>query len=359
MMRWLSALAAVLLFWGCNDKTPEEKIRPVRTIEMKQTTAISTHSFNGIARSDVAARLSFKVSGTVKSVPVHVGQKVAKGDIVAELDDTYFKLKVNEVKASLKQVSAKLANARSRYERIQKLYVERSSSLAELDNARTAKESAAASLKAMKNRLKQAELELSYTKLRAPIEGSVSDILVHAGENISPAVTVATISSTSSIEVPISVPGSLIANVKVGQHCTVKFDAIEYVSFDAEVVEVSHASNLRTTTFPVVVRLLDPSDKIRPGMSATVQLTFEDTSTDCNCFVIPMHALMQDAEGSYVYAVDNIDKTGIGVIKRYNVVPGELTTNGIVIEKGIREHMRVLTAGMHRVQENQRVRVER
>lgn len=345
----------MLMVVGCNDKEPEEKIRLVRTIKLTPTKATSTHSFNGIARSDVAARLSFNVSGTIKRVYIRDGQRVKEGDIIASLNDSFFKLKVAEVKASLKQAKVKLENAKSRYKRIKQLYVNRSSSLSDLDNARTTKDSAYANYRAMKNRLEQAQLKLSYTKLRAPMNGSISDLTIHKGENVTPAIKIASISSTKSIEVPISVPGSLIDNVKEGQKCIVTFDAIPNKKFEAVVIEVSHASSKRTTTFPVVVRLTKHHKKIHPGMSASVRFNFHSDKTK-KTFVVPVHALMEDEKGHYLYVVTNISN-GIGVIERRDVVRGELTTNGIIIRSGVESNLQVLTAGMSRVHEGQKVRV--
>jgi len=354
-MKYTLAILLALFILGCNDKEPEEKIRNVRTMELIQSQATSKHNFNGIARSDVAARLSFNVSGTVKRVYIRDGQSVKEGDIIATLNDSFFRLKVNEVKSSLKQAKVKLANVKSKYKRIKKLYVNRSSSLSDLDNARTTMESAKANYNAMKNRLEQAELKLSYTKLRAPMNGSISNLNIHKGENVTTAMSIASISSTGSIEVPISIPGSLIDNLKEGQKCTVIFDALKGKTYKAEVIEVSHASNQRTTTFPVVVRITERSKRVHPGMSATVKFNFHN-DVNKNSFVVPLHALMEDKKGHYLYIVDEITN-GVGSIERCDVKRGQLTTDGIIITSGVGSNMKVLTAGMSRVHEGQKVRV--
>jgi RND family efflux transporter MFP subunit len=347
--------ALALFFAACSDEKKEQQLRPVRTLTLKAANAVSSHTFNGIARSDVAARLSFNVSGRLRSVNVKAGQYVKKGTLIAELDDSYFKLKVAEVRASLKQTASELEHAHARYERVQKLYVNRSSSLSDLDSARTAYDSAKANRRAMQTRLEQAQLELSYTKLDAPIDGSVSEIHIRKGENITAATSIATISSTKSIEVPISVPGSMIDAVKVGQLTEVTFDALKEQRFNARVTEVSQASSMRTTTFPVTVRVIKPSKKIRPGMAASVTFAIGKESTT-KSFVIPVHALMEDQEGFYIYTVESI-KDGIGRIRRRNVSRGSLTGNGIILTDGVSEGMKILTAGMSRVHEEQQVRV--
>jgi len=354
-MKYFLVLLLALFFIACSEKEPEEKIRNVRTINLVQSQATSRHNFNGIARSEIAARLSFNVSGTINQVHIRDGQSVREGDIIASLQDSYFKLKVNEVKASLKQARVELSNANSKYKRIKQLYVNRSSSLSDLDNARTTKESANANYNAMKNRLEQAELKLSYTKLRAPMNGSISELKIHKGENVTTAMSIASISSAKSIEVPISIPGSMIDYVKEGQKCSVTFDALKSKTYKAVVVEVSHASSQRTTTFPVVVRIAEKSKKIHPGMSATVRFDFRNDINE-NSFIVPLHALMEDKQGYYLYIVDKVSNN-IGSIERCNVRRGELTSDGIIITSGVGSNMKVLTAGMSRVHEGQKVRV--
>jgi multidrug efflux system membrane fusion protein len=355
-MRVLPILLVAIFLIGCNDKEPEEKIRNVRTIELIESQASSRHNFNGIARSEIAARLSFNVSGTIEKVYIRDGQNVKEGDVIATLNDSYFRLKVNEVKSSLKQAKIELSNSNTKYKRVKQLYVNRSSSLSDLDNARTMKESANANYNTMKNRLEQAELKLSYTKLRAPMDGSISELKIHKGENVTTAISIASISSAKSIEVPISIPGSLIDYLKEGQTCLVTFDALKNETYKAEVVEVSHASSKRTTTFPVVVRILEKSKKVHPGMSATVRFDFQSDIRK-NSFVVPLHALMEDQTGSYIYVVEDII-ANVGKIKRCNVKRGELTSDGIIITDGVQSKTKVLTAGMSRVHEGQKVRVE-
>jgi len=347
--------ALALIFTACSDEKKEQPLRPVRTMTLKAANAISSHTFNGIARSDVAARLSFNVSGRLKAVYVKPGQFVKKGALIAEVDDAYFKLKVAEVRASLKQTASELEHAKARYERVQKLYVNRSSSLSDLDSARTAYDSAKANRRAMQTRLEQAQLELSYTKLKAPINGSVSEIHVRKGENVTAVTIIATISSTKNIEVPISVPGSMIDEIKVGQLTKVIFDDVKNKSFNARITEVSQSSTGRTTTFPVTVRVIKPSKKIRPGMAASVTFAI-GKEAKTKSFVIPVHALMEDEESYYIYTVEDIHD-GVGVIKRHNVSRGSLTGNGIILTDGAEENMKVLTAGMSRVHVNQKVKV--
>ncbi len=352
----LLGVSVLALLTSCEKKEHKETIRLARTLEVQPVHATSTYTYNGIAKSDVAARLSFNIAGKVKKVYVKVGQKVKKGHLIAEIDNSLMRLKVNEADASLRQVQTKLNHAKARYNRIKKLYVNRSSSLSDLDNARTAMDSAKASYRAMQNRLEQAKLQLTYTKLKAPINGSISDVLVRKSENVTSAVTIATIGSTKSIKVPVSVPGSIIDEINEGQRCLVSFDSISKRKFEAKVTVVGHSSSNRTTTFPVTVKIKKPSKKMHPGMTANVTFVFSSRLGKGN-YIIPAHAVLEDDSGTFVYIVQDVEN-GVGVIAKKNVKRGKLTANGILILDGLKRKMHVLTAGMSRVSIGQKVRVE-
>ena len=339
-------IIAGALFFFLQDKSVEttQVIRPVKVLKLKPTKSSNVRTFNGIARSDVAATLSFSVSGTVKKVYVKAGQKVKKGDLIATIDSTYLKLKVDEVKASLKRAESEYKHAKNSYDRIQRLYVHNNASLSDLENARTRSDSAKAQLTASKNRLQQVKLELNHTKLRAPMKGSISTVNIRKSENITTATPVATISSTKTIEVPISIPGSLIDSINEGLLCSVSFDALPGKKFKARVIEVSHSTSMKTTTFPVKVRLIKANSRIHPGMSSSVTFSFKSAMSKGG-YVIPAHAIMEDSNGRFIYlAIDN--KDGTAHVVRQDVKIGALTANGIIITHGVRKGMYVITAGM-------------
>jgi len=352
----LSCLLMALMLVGCQKNDKEPALRLVKTLKVKPASTSTTRTFTGIARSNVAVKLSFKVQGTITAIHVHRTQHVEVGDSIADVDSSFYRLKLDEAKASLIQVKTKRKHAKAQYERVKQLYVNRSSSLTELDNAKTARDSVNAQYQAMSKRFEQANLELSYTTLRAPISGSISDVFVQKGENVNSSVVVATISNTKSIEIPIAVPSTLIDKVYVGQSAQIHFDAFKNRTFKAHVKEVSNTSKARTTTFLVVVELDDTNARVLPGMSASVSLKFMQKDAGCNCFVVPLHAVLHDDESAYVYVVDEQDD-GLGIVSRLNVTTGDLNDDGIVITKGLRIYANVLIAGMSRVYEGMKVRL--
>jgi RND family efflux transporter MFP subunit len=156
-----------LIIPSCKEKEQTQEIfRPVRYIQVFATGGSRVRTFPGIAQAGTESRLSFKVAGTVLRVAVRVGDRVREGQIIAELDPYDYQLNVQQARASLLQAEAQARNADAAYSRTRALYENNSASKQNLDEARMAFESANAMAQASGKQLEQAQLQLSYTKIK-------------------------------------------------------------------------------------------------------------------------------------------------------------------------------------------------
>jgi RND family efflux transporter MFP subunit len=299
--------------------------------------------------------LSFKVAGTVERVAVNVGDGVGEGQPLVELDDSDYRLRVQEAEASLAQAQAQERNANSSYSRVQALYENRNASKQDLDAARAAHESAKAQVETIEKRLELARLQVSYTRLRAPFEGSVAEIQVDVNENVSPGSPVLTLTAGGRPEVVVSVPGMLIAQVSPGGSASVACDAVPGKVIPATITEVGVASTGFATTFPVTVRLDEAVDSVRPGMAAEVSFRFETAGTE-ERMIVPAVAVGEDRLGRFVFIVEPAED-GFGVARRRAVTVGELTPEGLEILEGLLEDELVITAGVSRIADGQKVKL--
>ena len=356
---WAFVLIAMLLLASCGkEEQPQEVIiRPVRYVEIFSTGGTRTRPFSGVAQAGLESRLSFKVPGTVKKVPVRVGDRVRRGQLIASLDANDYRLQVQQAEAALTQAQAQARNARASYDRVRRLYENNNASKSQLDAARAANESADAGVRSAEKQVELAKLQLSYTRLTAPVGGAIASVHVEVNENVAAGQLVVMLTSGSQIEVKISVPEVLIALVKEGGKVNVTFDAIPDRAFAATITEVGVSSVGAGTTFPVTV-LLDKRDpEIRPGMAATVTCRFE-SKDERDRFVLPSHAVVEDRDGRFVYGVEPIlDEDGFGLIHRKSVTIGDLTENGLEIFEGLSDGDRVVTAGVSRIRDGQKVRL--
>jgi RND family efflux transporter MFP subunit len=351
------ALALSLLLTSCGkEQEVEEAIRPVRFEKIYATGGSRIRTFSGTIQAGVESKLSFKVTGTVQRVAAKVGDEASQGQLLVQLDDSDYRLRVQEAEAALAQAKAQERNAKSSYERVQALYENRNASKQDLDAARADRESATAQVESTGKRLELARLQVNYTRLKAPFDGSVAEVLVDVNENVSPGVPVVTLTAGGRPEVVVSVPEMLIAQVETGGPASVTCDALPGKTMEATVTEVGVTSTGFATTFPVTVRLSEDEGGIRPGMAAEVSFRFEAAGTQERT-IVPAVAVGEDRDGRFVFIIEPLEEDGFGVARRRGVTVGELTPEGLEILEGVEEDELVITAGVSRIADGQKVKL--
>ena len=354
---WNTLTIAVAALIGCSGEPPqtEEVIRPVMYEPVYATGGGHARSFSGAARADVESNLSFRVAGTISRVYVKVGDRVDKGAPIADLDPTDYELQVEDAEASLLQTRSQARNARANYSRVQSLYVNQNASRSDLDAAQAQKESAEAIVASTEKKLELAKRQLRYTRLTAPAAGSIASVDAEVNENVNSGRSIVMLAGAGSPEVEVAIPEILIDQIQEGAVVVVAFDAIPGGSFPATVTEVGVASVGFATTYPVKVRLESEDERIRPGMAAEVTFRFSRTD-DRERFIVPSVAVAEDDAGRYVFVVTPAEQ-GFGVAKRVPVTVGQLTSRGLEITEGLNDGDLLVTAGVSRITDGQKVRL--
>ncbi len=356
-VRGFCIAGAAAMVFGCSEPPPAETVlRPVRTVTVSSSAEAQVRTFAGLAKAGTESRLSFRVAGTVERIPVVVGQKVERGAVLAALDTTDYELRVQEAVAGLAQAEAASRNAEADYDRVRALYENNNASRRELDAARAGSESSSAQVDAAAKRLEQARQQLSYTRLRSPEAGTVASSNIEVNEAVQAGQMAFLLTSGGSAEVEVSLPEQLIASIELGQQVSVSFPALPGRSFDATVSEAGAAAVGTATTFPVVVRLASADPDIRSGMAAEVGFRFAP-SAGADRLVIPAVAVGEDREGTYVFVLVE-DGEGAGIVRRRAVAVGGLSDRGIEVLDGVHIGDRVVTAGVRRLSDGERVAAE-
>ena len=356
MVKKLKLTAIALLLAGCAEEAVVEKVlRPVRTEVVTSSEAARIRAFAGVAKAGLESQLSFRVAGTVERVPVKVGERVRRGQVLARLDPTDYELRVQEAVAGLAQAEAAERNAEADYDRVRGLYENNNASLRELDGARATAESSRAQVEAAAKRLEQARQQLSYSTLRAPVDGQVASVDVEINENVGSGQKVFLMTAGSDIDVEVALPGALISDIAVGQSVDVAFDALAGRTFGALVTEAGVAAVGTATTFPVTVRLEDADPDIRSGMAAEVSFSFGGGEVER--MLVPAVSVGEDRDGRYVFVLEQMSVEE-GVVRRRTVSVGELTADGIEILSGLATGETIVTAGVRRLSDGEQVKVE-
>ncbi len=351
-----SCIMFALFLVGCDaaQDTEEELLRPVRFLTIADNVDGRDRTFSGSLKSIRESRLSFKVAGTVTDVPVQIGQRLNRGDLIAQLDSDSFALQVEQAQASLVEAQAGERNAQSTYDRTKGLYANDNASRNELDASRAAAEAAAAQVRAATKALEIARLNVSYTRLTAAEDCSIASVDVEVNENVSAGQQIGVVSCGTEYEVELGVPESLISYVDETTPATITFGAIDGVRFSGEITEISTAGS--AAVFPVVVCVNEDHPSLRSGLAADVTFQFS-TATVSDTFVLPLSAVVNDPDGVYVYIVEPAEENGEAVVTRRDVELGELIQDGVEVVGGLAPGDDVVTAGVSVIRDGQRVLV--
>ena len=348
----LVALPALLAGCGEEAPAPELPLRTVRHVTVTPEPDRRIRSFSGVSRAAQQASLSFKLAGTIRMLDAAVGDSVRKGQIIATLDPSGFRLQLQQAEAELLRAEAERRNAAVNYERTKGLYENRSASRTELDAARAASESTNALVSAAARAVELAKLNLSYTSLGAGQDCSVVDVVADVGENVGAGQPVVVVNCGAHLEVAITVPETLIASFSPGLPGEIAFDALPGRAFRGVVSEVGVAAD--GTAFPVTVRM-EGSEEVRSGLAAQVDFAFDRGESTT---ILPAASVAEDERGRFVYTLVDGDEAGVGVIRRKPIEVGELTSRGLEVISGVSPGDRVVTAGISVIRDGMKVRVD-
>lgn len=347
----------VLSIAGCSRPAPHgETLRPVRSQLVIASGGARERTFAGTAKAGLETELSFRVAGTLERITVGVGDVVARNQLIARLEPRDYEIGVGQAEASLAQAQAAATRAEGDLDRVRGLWENRNASQDQLEAATAQARTARAQVDAATNSLEAARRKLDYTNLRAPVAGSIASVHVEVNENVAQGQKVVLLTSGVRPEVEVAIPEVLIGEVRQGDTVAVSFDALSGREFDAVVTEVGVAATGTATTFPVTARLSDPSAEVRPGMAANVRFRFRGEEREQ--IVVPFHAVAGDVRGRFVYVVEPADESGVGIVRRRDVEVGSIGSEGIRILSGLEEGERLVTAGVARIADGQRVRLQ-
>ncbi|MEM9291755.1 MAG: efflux RND transporter periplasmic adaptor subunit [Acidobacteriota bacterium] len=352
-------------FGACSDapEQVEEVLRPVRYQTLEATDAVRQRQLAGIAKAGLESELSFRVNGRLERLDATVGKQVKRGQEIARVDGTDYRIGLKESEASLAQAQAARRQAEADYERVRGLYENENAAKSDLDAARAQSESAAAQVEAAQQRVASAQRQLSFTRLRAPVDGAIAAVMVEVNENLQAGQPVAVLTSGSQPEVEVAVPEALIAQVQEGDTVSVRFDALPDAELSAVITEVGVALTGDAAAYPVTVRLEGEDSRIRSGMAATVIFELVDeqvaqgAAADVQRLLVQGVAVGEDLNGNFVFVLEDSGTEGIAVARRRGVEVGVLTPDGVEIRSGLEAGDKIATAGVRRIKDGQSVRL--
>ena len=347
-------LMGVIVACASEPETADPPVRPVKYTQIRTASAEQDQRFSGTAKAGIEARLSFRVGGLIDSIGVKLGDRVNEGQFIAALDDRDAVLAYEQARAALENARVQRSNAQSNLIRIRELYQAHNVSLAEYEQAKNGFSSAATGYESARKSLDLQERFLGYNEIHAPVTGIVAAVNNEVNEVIQAGVPLVVLNAGRDIEMEVGVPEAHIARIQSDQSVRVRFSALPGQEFAARVREVAYALGT-SSTYPVIVRLDNPSGSIRPGMAGEVAFHF-GVEGPTDPLVVPVEAVGEGAEGTFVFVIDDLADDR-GTIRRRPVRIGKLLADGFVVDEGLAEGELVATAGLRFLLDGMAVRL--
>lgn len=352
------ALAAALLL-GCEQPEvapPPPLLLPV--LEITDPGGLSSAPFPGRARAAQEVNLSFRVAGPLVEFPVEVGDEVAGGTLMAQMDPTDYISALRTAEGQLERARAAAERAEADFQRISNVYRQDPGATSEtaLDLARAARDGAVATVSSLEATVGAAEDQVSYTSLQAPFDGVVVATYVENFETVLPRQPILRLLDPSSIEFVINVPENLVGYTPFVESVEVTFDAFPDVAVPARITEVGREASEATRTFPITLQMTQPEGaEILPGMagSATVTARLPESSERAG-IEVPGPAVFTTGEPprSFVWIVDTSSNT----VSARAVEVGRLTATGVRVLSGLEPGETIAVRGVNSLTEGQRIR---
>lgn len=336
-LKWVGvALVLSVALAGCKPKD-EEKAKidapvPVEAALVKLGEVTGAYSGTTTLEPEAQAMVVAKTSGVILRLLVEEGDEVGAGQTLAELDRERPALELNRARANLDRLENDLRRSRELFDK--KLL---SSEDYERVRFNVDAERAAYDL---------AALELSYTKITAPIEGVIAKRMVKVGNLIQPNQTLFQIDDFKPLWGILNVPERELATMRLGMPVRLSVDSLPGVAFAGNVARVSPVVDPQSGTFRVTTEFRDPQARLKSGMFGRFEVVFDRRS---DAMLIPVEALLEEDDVRAVFVIEG------GIAKRRIVQVGYQNGDRIEIRDGLKVGEQVITVGRATLREGAKV----
>ncbi|KPN70811.1 efflux RND transporter periplasmic adaptor subunit [Neisseria sp. 83E34] len=369
-IKWIGGVLvlAVIAYTGWQYMKPEQK--PVYITEtVKRGKLSQTVSATGELSSSHLVEVGAQATGQIKKLYVKLGQQIKKGDLIAEIDSTSQRNELNTLKAKLETYQAQLASAKislnsaeKKYKREKTLWAENATSKEELENAQDALADSKAKITELQSTIKQtqisintAEADLGYTRIVAPMDGTVVALPVEEGQTINAAQSSPTIIQLADLGTMLNkmqIAEGDITKVKSGQK--IQFTILSepdspieatLESIDPALTTMSNSTgntsvsaDNSSSAIYYYARALVPNPEGKLSIGMTTQNTVFVTSRE-NVLIVPALTVKRREGKSYVQVLD-----AAGYAHEKEIQTGLKNSSSVEVTSGLKEGDKVVVS---------------
>ncbi|HJA99228.1 MAG TPA: efflux RND transporter periplasmic adaptor subunit [Candidatus Alistipes avicola] len=337
---------------------PAAVVLPVVGVEPVVVEDVNIYGeYVGRIRAQQFVEIHARVEGYLEQMLFAEGTYVEKGQTLFVIDPQLYRAKANRAKAQLNRARAQALKAERDLNRIRPLYEQNAASQLDLDNAVATYESAAADVVVSEADLTQAELTLSYTTVRSPISGYISERNVDLGTLVGPGgqSLLATVVKSDTVRVDFSMTAldylrSKNRNVNLGHkdstrnwdpYITVTLADDSQYPYRGLVDFADPQVDPKTGTFSVRAEMPNPNHVLLPGQFTKVRLLLDVRE---RAVVVPKKAVLIEKDGAYIFVVRRDS-----VVEKRLVEIGPEIRNNFVVERGLAQGENIVVEGYHKL----------
>lgn len=347
-MAMIVLLAASLTGCGDHDE-PTPPTRPIRAMTVDRGVTGETISLTGHVRAQVQTNLAFRLDGRLIERHVNVGDAVKAGRLIARVDPQIQQNGLRQAKANLSAAQGQLVQARNDFERQQQLLKSGHTPRSRFDQAQQALQTAEAQVNSAQAQLRTAEEQLSFTELRADTGGTVTAVGAESGEVVAAGRMIAQVAQEGGRDAVFDVPAQVFRSSSRDVVVTIALTDDPKIKATGHVREVAPQADPVTRTFQVKVRLIDPPEAMRLGITVTGSITLNAPEG----IELPASALTKAEGHPAVWVVDPQAQT----VSLRNVSILRYDSALIVIGQGLDAGETIVTAGVQALRPGQKVRL--
>ncbi|MFH6602851.1 efflux RND transporter periplasmic adaptor subunit [Maribacter algicola] len=323
-------------------KSGEEKMPLVTTITTEAQKFEHFLELQGNVQTKQNVLIYPEMAGTLQRVYVKEGQRVAKGQMLASIDD-------GGMGSQLAQLKTQADLAKTTFERQKRLWEQKIGSEIQYLQAKSQYEST-------ESAVKQAESQLGKSTIRAPFSGIIDDVIKDQGTVVSPGPgsEVFRIVNLSDMYIEVDVPETYISGITKGKEAIAYFPVLGD-TVRTKIRQTGNFINPNNRAFTVEIPVPNEKGNIKPNLTAKVSLN--DYSNDA-AIVIPQGIISENAEGQqYVYIAEKSDDPNKAKVRKQIITTGK--TQGSVVEvlTGISNGDELIREGARSVKDGQNVEI--
>jgi membrane fusion protein (multidrug efflux system) len=341
-----------LFLTGCKKKEAKAVTEKTFNVQVKTVETKPLRPFieaTGTLNPNEEIFVSAEIEGILRNVKVDEGTIVAKGALLAVIDDTDYSHEVKRDEAALKQTEATLANTKLEFTRKEALYKEELVTQQQFDDVTTRLALAEAERDRVRALLSIAKQKLVKTKMYAPLSGVVKEKKVSIGDFVKVGNQLFILIQSNPIKLQFAVPEKDVGKLKTGQDALLKVDAFPEKDFKGKVSIIYPSLEEKTRTLLVEALVPNPNNALKPGLFAKTILY---TGAERDTVVIPITSLLYEADKIKVFIVEG-DRA-----KQRLVKTGSKYGESMEVIEGVKEGEKVVIAGQQNLSEGVKVSVQ-